>query len=105
MTPTRLLIGQIVIVFGIVLLGIWIATQWAAVQLAYQPQLGLPWFKLFGVPIYRPWSLFPWWYHYDAYAPHIFDKAGAIAGASGFTGCAARNSNSDGTPLQPTSSS
>lgn len=33
MTPTRLLIGQIVIVFGIVLLGIWIATQWAAAQL------------------------------------------------------------------------
>ena len=89
MTPTRLLIGQIVIVFGIVLLGIWIATQWAAAQLAYQQQLGLPWFKLFGLPIYRPWSLFPWWYHYDAYAPHIFDKAGAIAGASGFMGCAA----------------
>lgn len=76
MTPTRLLIGQIVIVFSIVLLGIWIATQWAAAQLAYQPQLGLPWFKLFGIPIYRPWSIFPWWYHYDAYAPHIFDKAG-----------------------------
>src|SRR3546814_12007865 len=39
-------------------------------------------------PVYRPWSIFPWWYHYDAYAPHIFDKAGMLAGASGFLGCA-----------------
>ena len=27
--------------------------------------------------VYRPWDLFPWWYHYEAYAPHVFDKAGA----------------------------
>ncbi|MBX4388712.1 type IV secretory system conjugative DNA transfer family protein, partial [Mycobacterium tuberculosis] len=29
------------------------------------------------------------WYHYDASAPIVFDKAGMLAGASGFTGCAA----------------
>jgi len=58
-------------------------------MLAYQPQLGLPWFNLFHTPVYRPWAIFPWWYHYDAYAPHVFDKAGALAGASGFIGCAA----------------
>lgn len=29
MTPTKLLIGQIVIVFAIMLLGVWAATQWA----------------------------------------------------------------------------
>ncbi|HUN10993.1 MAG TPA: type IV secretory system conjugative DNA transfer family protein, partial [Rhabdaerophilum sp.] len=40
-------------------------------------------------PVYRPWALFRWWYHYDAYAPHVFDKAGALAGASGFIGCGA----------------
>lgn len=30
----------------------------------------------------------PWWYHYEANAPEVFDKAGMIAGASGFLGCA-----------------
>jgi len=89
MTPTKLLIGQILIVFAIVIAGVWAATQWAAAMLAYQPQLGLPWFTLFHTPVYRPWAIFSWWYYYDAYAPHVFDKAGAMAGASGFVGCAA----------------
>lgn len=89
MTPTKLLIGQILIVFAIVLLGLWAATQWAASMLAYQPELGLPWFMLGELPLYRPWALFGWWYHYEAYAPEVFDKAGALAGASGFLGCAA----------------
>lgn len=89
MTPTRLLIGQILIVFGIVIAGVWAATQWAAAMLAHQPALGAPWFMAFGLPVYRPWALFGWWYHYDAYAPGIFDQAGTLAGASGFLGCAA----------------
>ena len=89
MTPTKLLIGQILIVLAIVLAGLWAATQWAAAMLAYQPQLGPAWFMLGHIPVYRPWSLFPWWYHFDAYAPIIFDKAGALAAASGFVGCAA----------------
>lgn len=89
MTPTRLLIGQILIVFAIVALGVWAGTQWAASMLAHQPELGPPWFRLSGVPIYRPWALFAWWYHYEAYAPHIFDRAGLLAGTSGFIGCAA----------------
>jgi type IV secretion system protein VirD4 len=88
-TPTKLLIGQILIVFAIVIAGVWAATQWAAAMLAYQPQLGSPWTIVAGVPVYRPWSLFGWWYHYDAYAPRVFDKAGMVAGASGFIGCAA----------------
>jgi type IV secretion system protein VirD4 len=88
-TPTKILIGQILIVFAIVIAGVWAATQWAAAELAYQPELGAPWFRLFGAPIYRPWSLFGWWYSYDAYAPHIFDRAGMVAGASGFVGCGA----------------
>ena len=89
MTPTKLLIGQILIVFAIVLAGIWFATQWAAAHLAYQSELGAPSFRLLGRPVYHPWALFPWWYHYDAYAPHVFDRAGIIAGASGCVGCAA----------------
>ena len=89
MTPTKLLLGQILIVFAIVLAGLWASTQWIAVQLAYQPQLGAPWAIAFGHPIYRPWALFAWWYHFDAYAPHVFNRAGILAGASGFVGCAA----------------
>ena len=89
MTPTKLLIGQILVVFAIVLLGVWGATQWAAAQLAYQPELGPPWLRVGSVPLYRPWALFPWWFHYDAYAPHVFERAGMLAGASGFIGCAA----------------
>ena len=38
--------------------------------------------------MYWPWSIFPWWYHFEAYAPEVFDKAGMLAGASGFLGCA-----------------
>ena len=89
MTPTKLLIGQILLVFAIVLAGVWAATQWAAAMLAYQPELGRPWLIVGHVPVYRPWALFGWWYHYDAYARPVFDKAGALAGASGFLGCAA----------------
>ena len=89
MTPTKLLIGQIALVFAIVILGVWAATQWAAAMLGYQAQLGNPWFVLFGWPVYEPWKLFPWWYHYEAYAPKVFDKAGMLAAGSGFMGCAA----------------
>jgi type IV secretion system protein VirD4 len=89
MTPTKLLIGQIAVVFAIVILGVWAATQWCADMLGYQAQLGPPWFVFFGWPVYEPWKLFQWWYFYEAYAPEVFDKAGTLAGASGFMGCAA----------------
>lgn len=89
MTPTKLLIGQILIVFAIVILGVWAATQWAAAMLGYQPELGPPWFRLGALPVYRPWDLFPWWYHFEAYAPQVFDKAGSLAATSGFIGCGA----------------
>jgi len=89
MTPTKLLLGQMLVVAAIVVAGIWFATQWAAASLAYQPELGTPWFRLGGTPVYAPWSLFPWWFHFDAYAPVVFDEAGAIAAAGGLLGCAA----------------
>ena len=34
MTPTKLLIGQIIVVLAIILEGIWAATHWAAASLA-----------------------------------------------------------------------
>ncbi len=87
MTPTKILISQIFVVFAMMTLGVWAATQWAAAMLAYQPQLGVPWRIVGHTPIYPPWSLFPWWYWYNAYAPQVFIKAGALAAASGFLGC------------------
>lgn len=89
MTPTKLLIGQMLLVMAIIAAGVWAATQWAAAMLAHQPELGAAWFELAGHPVYRPWQLFAWWYHFDAYAPEVFDRAGALAAGSGFLGCGA----------------
>ena len=57
MSGTKILWGQITIVFLIVLVTTWGATQYVAWSLGYQAQLGEPWFRLFGVPVYfRPLS-------------------------------------------------
>jgi type IV secretion system protein VirD4 len=76
------------VVFAIMMLGVWASTQWAASMPGYQAQLGVAWFQLASMPIYRLWQIFIWWYEYDVNAPHIFDKAGSLAAASGFLGCA-----------------
>ena len=78
-----MLFGQIAVVFGIVIAGVWSATQWTAAALGYQLRLGSPWFDFLSTPIYHPWKLFEWWFFFDAYAPRVFDTGGAIAGGSG----------------------
>ena len=83
MQAQGVLFGQIAAVFGIVIAGVWSATQWTAAALGYQLRLGSPWFDFFGTPVYHPWRLFEWWFFFDAYAPHVFDIGGAIAGGSG----------------------
>lgn len=83
MQGTNVLFGQIAVVFGIVIAGVWGATQWTAAALGYQVRLGSPWFDFLGTPIYLPWKLFEWWFFFDAYAPRVFDTGGAIAGGSG----------------------
>jgi hypothetical protein len=53
MSATRILWGQILVVFTVVLVTVWTATQWTAWRLGYQPQLGQPWFELtHGIPVY-----------------------------------------------------
>ena len=85
MSATKILWGQIVVVFAIVLVTMWAATQWVAWKLGYQPQLGQPWFEVLpGVPVYLPPSFFWWWYAYDAYAPHVFVEGAYIAASGGF---------------------
>jgi len=84
LTATKILWGQILVVFAIVLATMWVATQWTAWRLGFQPQLGPPWFQLVGAPVYLPPAFFWWWYHFDAYAPSIFLEGAVIAASGGF---------------------
>jgi type IV secretion system protein VirD4 len=86
MFPARIYVGQIVTVFAIVLAAIWGATQWVAGTLGHQAALGPAWFAVAGYPVYLPWRLFEWWYAYDAYAPHVFERAGTLAASGGVAG-------------------
>ena len=85
----RILWGQIAVVFTIVLVMTWAATQWVAFRLGFQPQLGNPWFELVGLPVYYPPAFFWWWFSFDAYAPAIFVEGGIIAVSGGFLAIAA----------------
>jgi len=85
----RILWGQIAVVFTIVLVMTWGATQWVAFRLGFQPQLGAPWFELAGLPVYYPPAFFWWWFSFDAYAPTIFVEGAIIAASGGFIAIAA----------------
>jgi type IV secretion system protein VirD4 len=84
MSGTKILWGQITVVALIVLTAVWGATQWTAWRLGFQPQLGMPWFELWGWPVYYPPAFFLWWFSYDAYARAIFQEGGIIAASGGF---------------------
>jgi len=58
MSPSRILIGQFLVVLTIIVLTMW-GTTMTAHALAYQRGLGRPWFQLGGWPVYRPWRLSP----------------------------------------------
>jgi type IV secretion system protein VirD4 len=85
----RILWGQIAVVLTIVLITTWVATEWTAWRLGFQPQLGEPWFAVAGWPIYYPPIFFWWWFSYDAYAPAIFSEGAIIAASGGFIAIAA----------------
>ena len=79
MRPGKILLGQVLVVFNLIVLTIWGATQWTAYMFGYQPALGHPWFFAGEMPVYKPWRLFQWWYAYEAYAPEVFARGGLIA--------------------------
>jgi type IV secretion system protein VirD4 len=83
MNPTKILWLQILVVCSTTLGFIWAATEWTAWQLAFQPQLGAPWFVALGWPVYFPAAFFWWWFAYDAYAHETFVTGGFIAGSGG----------------------
>ncbi|PRD43073.1 conjugal transfer protein TraG [Phyllobacterium phragmitis] len=89
MSASRIMWGQIIVVFSIVLIAVWSATQWTAWRLGFQAQLGQPWLEIVGLPVYPPPAFFWWWYFYDAYAPHIFYEGAAIAASGGLVAIAA----------------
>jgi len=89
MTPTKVLLGQIIVVFGIVALALSLATQWTAASFGYQAQLGRPWTVLQGVPLYQPWQFFVWWFQFDAYAPDVFQRGAYVAASGGIVGALA----------------
>jgi type IV secretion system protein VirD4 len=84
MSASRVLWGQIIVVLAMVLAGIWSATQWTASTLAYQPELGTPWFTLGDQYIYPPPAFFWWWFSFDAYAPQVFQRGAYIAVSGAF---------------------
>lgn len=83
MSATKILWGQVITVFAIVLLAMWAATEWTAWRLGFQPELGRPWFELLHFPFYQPPAFLWWWFAYDAYAPSIFIEGAYIASSGG----------------------
>ena len=83
MPSLRFAVIQVSVAATATLLCLAAATQWAAAMLAYQPALGAPVFDLLGVKLYAPWKLFAWWLAFDAQAPHVFARAGALAALGG----------------------
>ncbi|MGY3367734.1 type IV secretion system protein VirD4 [Bradyrhizobium sp. GM2.4] len=88
MSGTKILWGQVIVVGLIVLLATWGATEWTAWRLAWQPELGRPWFELAAFKVYYPPVFFWWWFVYDAYAPHVFVEGAFIAASGTFVSIA-----------------
>ncbi|KAB2803115.1 conjugal transfer protein TraG [Brucella anthropi] len=84
MSATKILWGQILTVFMVVLATTWGATEYVAWKLGFQAQLGPAWFSVLGWPFYYPPAFYWWWYFYDAYAPSIFVEGAFIAASGGF---------------------
>ncbi|AQS89081.1 conjugal transfer protein TraG [Neoasaia chiangmaiensis NBRC 101099] len=81
---------QVAVVLSVVLVSWWTATQWTAWELAFQPELGRPWFTLLHRwPVYAPPLFFWWWYEFDVYAPAVFARGAWIAGSGGVLAFAA----------------
>ncbi|MGA0599207.1 conjugal transfer protein TraG [Caulobacter sp. KR2-114] len=86
MSGTRVLWGQVFAVLLVTLGFVWAATEWTAWRLGFQAELGSPWVRFLGRPIYPPPAFFVWWFEFDAYAPKIFLHGAAIAASGGLIG-------------------
>ncbi len=90
MATTRSTILQGALALSLAVLSLFVATQWAAAMLEFQPALGPAVLTLAGWPIYAPWKLFAWWLSFDDQAPDVFGRAGTVAALGGiFSGAVA----------------
>jgi type IV secretion system protein VirD4 len=83
MNATKILWGQVLLVSAVVLAFIRGVTEWVAWRLAFQPELGRPWVRVLGWPVYQPHAFFWWWFAYDAYARDIFVEGAYVAASGG----------------------
>jgi len=59
----------------VTLTSFWVATQWTAAHLGYQPRLVSAWLTFRAMKLYSPWAIFAWEYQFSSYAPELFRKA------------------------------
>lgn len=78
MTRRNLFLSHVVVALGLTIVGLAAATQYVASALAYQPQLGAPLTVAAGLRVYVPWAWLVWAYHFEPYAPRVFDVASWI---------------------------
>src|SRR6202163_1113493 len=83
MNATKILWGQVLLVSAVVLAFVSAATEWTAWKLGFQPQLGHPWFDVFGWPVYQAPAFFWWWLPCDASARDVFVEGAYIAASGG----------------------
>ena len=83
MPSLRIALAQGLIAIALVVACLAAATQWTAAMLGYQAALGAAWIDFLGIRIYAPWKLFVWWLTFDAQAPDVFARAGAVAALGG----------------------
>src|SRR5712672_4225068 len=88
MSATKILWGQLLFLSLVVVALLCAATEWTALRLAFQPQLGPAWFVIGRWPVYQPLAFFIWWFKFDAYAPKIFIEGGGIAASGGIAAMA-----------------
>ncbi len=70
--------GHVATGMSFILFGTWATTQYVAWLLGYQHQLGKPLLVVQGYPVYEPWQWFFWAFHFEAYAPWVFEHASRI---------------------------
>ena len=100
MKPTKFLILPSLCIITIIILGMWVSTQWVAALLGYPPQLGQPW--TMGVIRRLPTTFIIWWLKYGVYAQKQFDLASTTTYIRVLLGCCSCMATPDQAEKPPT---
>ncbi|HYN38465.1 MAG TPA: type IV secretory system conjugative DNA transfer family protein, partial [Rhodospirillales bacterium] len=71
-----------IIAVGLIVIGLWTATQYVAFSFGYHAALGGGMLAIGDVAIYPPWALFSWWFAWGRQYPQVFAIAGGIVAAT-----------------------